>query len=156
MDIYTDLLIATLSGIFVAVFASILSVNLAMRRFYSEKWWERKAEAYSRIVEELYHVLNSLDTCLVYFDQGEELPQEDQNEINRLSNQAYKELYKAECIGAFIISDDVANALSQMREKEKNLSLDDPMELRLRARSNIVSECLNTVKSLARKELKKR
>jgi hypothetical protein len=140
----------------VAVFASILSVNLAMRRFYSEKWWERKAEAYSRIVEELYHVLNSLDTCLVYFDQREELPQEDQNEINRLSNQAYKELYKAECIGAFIISDDVANALSQMREKEKNLSLDDPMELRLRARSNIVSECLNTVKSLARKELKKR
>jgi hypothetical protein len=156
MNAVTEIILAALPGLLVAIIGTLLSVNLALRRFYSEKWWERKADAYSRIVEELYQVVNSLDTYLTYFEQDKIISEEKKNELQQSSNEAYKEIYKAECIGAFIISDDVAQALSDMRNNEKNIPTDDSIYGILEARSKIVSKCLIRVKELAKKELRYR
>lgn len=37
-------------------FWSYLTVYFALRRFRSERWWDRKADAYSRIIESLHHM----------------------------------------------------------------------------------------------------
>src|SRR6266536_1374619 len=47
-------LAAILPGLVIAVVTAIITVRLALRRFYSERWWERKAQAYSDILEALY------------------------------------------------------------------------------------------------------
>ena len=153
MNIILEIILSSIPGLIVATIGTLLSVNLALRRFYSEKWWERKAEAYSRIVEELYHVMNNLDTYLSHFEHSREFPEDKKIELQQRANEAYKEIYKAESIGAFIISDEVAQTLSDMRSKEKILSFDDSIYGLIDARSKIVSECLNQIKELAKKEL---
>jgi hypothetical protein len=36
-------------------------VWLSLRRFYREKWWERKIAAYTAIMESLHHMKRDLD-----------------------------------------------------------------------------------------------
>jgi hypothetical protein len=41
----------------VAVLTAIITVQLSFRRFQAERWWDRKADAYSRIIEALHHAI---------------------------------------------------------------------------------------------------
>jgi hypothetical protein len=107
-----------LSSIIVAVIAAQISVRLALRRFRTEKWWERKAEAYSRIVEALH-------SLVVYYDAkvAEEYDQVTHTEdfkkrLNDESDRAIHELRKATGVGAFIISNEAAEALARIYESE--------------------------------------
>jgi hypothetical protein len=45
-----DALITLLLNIVTAVVAAIVTVRLAIRRFYAERWWERKAIAYETLL----------------------------------------------------------------------------------------------------------
>lgn len=40
----------------IAIIAPFVTVKLSLKLFYSEKWWEKKAEAYSHIVEHLSYL----------------------------------------------------------------------------------------------------
>src|SRR6266540_2058674 len=51
-----ELLQSLIPGIIIAVATAIVTVKLSLRQFRSERWWERKAEVYSRILEALYHL----------------------------------------------------------------------------------------------------
>ena len=57
-DWIPDILKAVLPGIFIATLTSILTVRLAIRRFHQEKWWEKKQEMYSNLLETLHHLKN--------------------------------------------------------------------------------------------------
>jgi hypothetical protein len=50
----TTVLSSLLPSLIVGICTAIFSVRLALRRFHAERWWERKAEAYSQIEEALY------------------------------------------------------------------------------------------------------
>jgi len=39
------------ASIVVAVITARLTVHLAIKRFYAEKWWERRYSAYAAIIE---------------------------------------------------------------------------------------------------------
>jgi hypothetical protein len=49
------------SSLVVAIIVAILTVQLSLRRFYREKWWERRLDAYTRVIEALHHMQRSLD-----------------------------------------------------------------------------------------------
>jgi len=42
-----------LPGLIIAVATSWVTVRLSLRRFRTERWWERKADAYSDLLEKL-------------------------------------------------------------------------------------------------------
>lgn len=41
-------------GLLIAIFTSLLTVRLSIRKFHSERWWERKEQAYSNLLEIIY------------------------------------------------------------------------------------------------------
>ena len=41
------------AGLFVAVVTSVVTVRLSIKRFRSERWWERKVEAYTDLLSSL-------------------------------------------------------------------------------------------------------
>src|SRR5438094_5124193 len=59
-----------LSGLFIAAVTSILTVRLALWRFHSEKWWERKAELYSRLMEALFDMHSYNRQWLEDYEEG--------------------------------------------------------------------------------------
>jgi hypothetical protein len=48
------LFLSSLSGLLIAIVTSFLTVRLAVWRFHSEKWWEKKAEIYAKLLEALF------------------------------------------------------------------------------------------------------
>ncbi len=44
-----------LTGIVIAVISSLIATHLALKRFRTEKWWERKVDAYLKIIEALHN-----------------------------------------------------------------------------------------------------
>jgi hypothetical protein len=56
MEFMENVLFA-IGGLLAAILAAWLSAKWSVRKFYSEKWWERKEKAYAEIIEALYDVL---------------------------------------------------------------------------------------------------
>jgi len=48
-----DLITNLGTGLFVAIVTPVITVRLSLKSFVSQRWWERKAEAYSQIMEQL-------------------------------------------------------------------------------------------------------
>jgi hypothetical protein len=94
-----------LSGLFIAVATSLVTVWLALWRFHSEKWWERKAELYSKLVEALYDMHSYSREWLEDYvsDQENERPEETQKRKQRLDelllrhNRGEEEVEKTAC-----------------------------------------------------------
>src|SRR5882757_10898790 len=94
------------STLVVAVVSSLLAVRLALRRFYSEKWWERKSAAYTAIIESMHHLREHADTHLVFATKDRELPAEGEELLDRNLRQAMADLRKHRDVGSFVISEE--------------------------------------------------
>lgn len=65
-----------------------LAANLALKRFYKEKMWERKAAAYTTIFEALHHIRNWYAKNLdAYFEQRD-ISDEKTKELQKFANKA--------------------------------------------------------------------
>ena len=119
------LLVGIVSGIVVAFATSWLTINHSLRRFYSEKWWERKAEAYSSIVEALYDVKNNLDALIRVEEVGREMPEETRKGLFAKSAEGYERINRQAGVGAFIISEDASKELASLKSDLDEISSAD-------------------------------
>src|SRR5439155_2621706 len=102
-----------LSGLFVAIVTSILTVWLALWRFHSEKWWERKAELYSNLMEALYDMHCYHREWLDDYESQPEMESGEKEQIRKerlatllsRNQKAEEEVRKIVIIGSFIVSD---------------------------------------------------
>lgn len=104
----------------VAVLTAVITVRPSFRRFQDERWWDRKADAYSRIIESLHHIvaLNSLDYSEFF---GEATGDEEHREKIRESySKAISDLELATGVGAYAISDDAAKVLADLSARPKH------------------------------------
>lgn len=142
------------SSIVVAIVTSMLTVRLALKRFYSEKWWERKSAAYTAIIEGLHHIREHADTNLVFSLRGKDLPPEGEKELTQELQEAMAQLRKHRDLGSFVASDEAISLLNQLFS-ELDASTNTPhwqkhLEMKLAA----VDKCLSGMRSVARNDLK--
>jgi hypothetical protein len=100
----------------VAVVTAVLTVQLSLRRFQSERWWDRKADAYSKIIEALHHVVAYSSMVLKDIESGE-YRKEYKEEMVEPYRKAIRELEIATGIGAYVISDEVAKILGELASR---------------------------------------
>ena len=55
----SNFVLTQLTSLALAFFTAYLTVKFSLKKFFTEKWWERKADAYSNIVECLYLKIGS-------------------------------------------------------------------------------------------------
>jgi len=151
---YIQLALTLISSLMVAVVTALLTVKLSLRKFYTERWWERKADAYSRIVEALLRHKN-------YVEQKLEIemsyPKEDRGkgkDIERQWADANAELERAVDLGAFVISEETEEIIRKFLKRPigdpNYYSPVDVMETDL----SYVKKCLSSVKVAAKKDLR--
>lgn len=111
---WTTTLISLASALAVAMVTSHLTVRLALRRFYSEKWWERKSAAYAAIIESMHHLREHADTNLTFESRGISLPKDGEQELVLKLKQAIADLRKHRDIGSFVISEEAISVLNSL------------------------------------------
>src|SRR5271166_4371368 len=105
------------NSLIVSGFTAFLTVRFALGRFKKEHWWERKVDAYSRIIEALHHVIAYI-TMSTQQSQFEN-PSEHKAEIESSYEKAMRDLWMAADVGGFIISNDVAKILAELESPEE-------------------------------------
>lgn len=151
---WTGPLLSFGSSVVVAIIVAVLTVHLALRRFYTEKWWERKSAAYTAIIEALHHVRNHADTNLTFSMTGRELPETGEKELTEKLQGAMAELRKQLDIGNFVLSEEAVATMNKlMTELDASTNTNhwqEHLELKLTA----VDRCLSNMRHIARKDLR--
>ncbi len=100
-----------------AVGASFFTARFALRRFYSEKWWEKKYEGYSSILESLHYIARDFDEEWDAMTRGREIPDDRKDELSAKFREAKDELAKRMDIGQFVISDAAVAVLATFQKE---------------------------------------
>ncbi len=112
-----DILVKLLPGIIIAVLTAWLTVRFSLKRFYAEKWWERKYNKYESLLNSLYDVR---DYAIEYerdeMDQNYEVSKEKELEMVKKSRNAIEALNKELVIGEFLLSNNAIIHLKKLRE----------------------------------------
>lgn len=102
---------------FTAVIASFVTARFALRRFYSEKWWEKKYEGYSSILESLHYIARHFDEEMTASAERKAIPDDRKQEILEKYHDAEDELVKRMDIGQFVISDAAVAVLTTFQNE---------------------------------------
>lgn len=114
-----EFLVKILPGIFTAILASYLAAKWSLKKFYSEKWWERKEHAYVEIIGTLYDLIQYCEIKQEDYGQGTGYSEEKETEFRKRYNQAYWKMKKATDIGAFVISPQAETILKELRDRPR-------------------------------------
>lgn len=149
---YIQLLITLFPSLLVGIVTAQLTVRLSLRKFYAERWWERKAEAYSRIVEALHNHKRYLEKKL----EIELAPRDDDKRekgLEGLWSEANAELVRAADLGAFIISEEVEKILRDFLNRTIGDPNFDPLFELIETDLKKLNSCLSEVKTAAKRDL---
>jgi hypothetical protein len=148
-----DLTKVLLPGILISMFTAIITVRLSLKRFYSERLWERKMNSYTSIFEALYRLKH-------YYQLKRDI---DLRERNLRENKADlleqqwedgdMEVSKAIDIGSFVICQEAINCLQDYRKKRRlDLEYNDIVDVASQE-IEYLNECITTLKYIAHKDL---
>jgi len=153
----TDYLVALITSGF-AFLASVIAVvvsayNARFARFASEKWWERKAEAYTRIIEALSDLVYYYQQTYDAEFEARGLSEEKRREIEKHWKRGHLEVEKATSVGAFMISLEAEQALKEYSERPRgNVHPDDWFGM-LELDYTSTGQCLKKLVTCAKNDL---
>ena len=116
-------LVSFLAELTISVITAVVVIRFSLKRFYSQKWWEKKAETYSEILKSLsdvkiYSQGHMNDIIGIPADANRKLQTDH-------STKAYNSIERIVHTGPFIISEEAVGELSGLltelegaREKE--------------------------------------
>jgi len=121
MQIFVNYLFELLVPITVGVLSTLITYRLTRRKFISERWWEKKAETYTRIIEAMWHLRNYYHTS--YGDAIDEanITKERKEELWKHWRAGMDEVERVAIIGEFMISEE-ATAFLQAYLKKPEIS----------------------------------
>jgi hypothetical protein len=154
MFTWGDLLSGVIGGTFSSLVALLIAWWLMPRQFVQERWWERKAESYGRILESL----TVLGFC--YSEWSTELiglrgisDARNQQLVGKY-HEALEEIAKASAAGTFIVHPKVASLLrATLLRVRSGEHVEDEYE-HLTEAEKTVSETIKEVKKMAFADLK--
>ena len=150
----TTIVSSILPGLIVGICVAIVSVRLALRRFYAERWWERKADAYSCIVEALHDAIEYCSARSLEDLHGVQLSEQREKELVEGYELANRELKKATRVGAYVISDEVVEVLDALQKRPRLDPKDCAWFEMFDADCEAYKKALSEVRRLAKKDLK--
>jgi len=108
-------------GVVIAVTSAWVTVRLSLSKYRTEKWWDKKVEAYSNVIEAFHHSKSFSDKHLNAEWRGRELDAEVDKEVREKSKLAHKEIDKYINIGSFVFSDEFYSRLKKYQAESENI-----------------------------------
>lgn len=141
-------------SILIALITSTFTVWLSLRRFRSEKLWEMKVDAYTKIIEALHKCKASLGYEEEYLIGIGTLSETQMEAWRKAFNQAEEELAKYRDIGALIISEQSVSLINCYYADRVPNSVDKHDCVgRISAHYEAAKECLAKLLVEAKKDL---
>ena len=142
-----------IAGVPVAVLTSWLTVRFALRRFQSEKWFERKVDAYTKVIESLHFIKRYGERRIHALERGQELAKEDDEGLRSTYRQGFADLRRLTDMGSLVFS---AQAIAVLEALNNELAVDidslTSWEL-VDLETTATTKCLNALRTIAKTDL---
>jgi len=152
----SSVIVDIIKNLIIAVVVSWITVKLSLRRFYTEKWWERKAQAYSEIID-------SLAKMRIYFDKWwdelvecKKMNDEKRKKLNKEYEIAKRIIENAVAVGSFIVSEEADDVLKSFLKQIEKENIQGDWVGDIGRHYGEVSECITRLRKIAKKDLSRR
>lgn len=115
----TKVLLQLLVGIAIAGASSWITVQLSRLQFRSERWWEKKAQAYERVIEAFHNSKKFASEHLDAAHKGRDVDGMRDAELRKLAKEARDEIIRASDIGSFILSSNASIILAKYKAESE-------------------------------------
>lgn len=149
-----ETVIAILAAVGISAASSWITVQLSLRRFRAEKWWEMRVEAYKRLIEAFHDSKAFLDAHVDAAYKGRDLPDETDEELFARSKNAASEIARAADLAGFLLGENVRKRLKKYRQDKANASATTSWQEYLHDEWEATNSCLRDVIEFARQDLK--
>lgn len=142
--------IISLSGV---LMAALLATYFAMKRFREEKWWQRKAEIYSELINELHELKYPKVRFFDSLVEGIKIDDDEAHELIRLEKDAQIKLLQVAEKSSFFLNESV---LFEIRNMDKFINRAKNQESVIEQYQDeiyAIDECISRVMSIGRKDL---
>lgn len=143
--------------IVISVITAFVTVQLSLRRFRTEKLWERKEERYSQIVDALHHLKNyckkKLDAeCGAPYGEHK-LSKEEDIQLSQQYKAALNEVNRAIDVGSFVMGSETIKILEiYLNRPQLDYHENSFIEI-IEQELKYAEECLRDFKRVAQKDL---
>lgn len=148
-----ELFLKILSGVAIAGLSSWITVYLSLRRFRTEKWWEKKAEAYSNLLGTIHDAKAFAEENLEAMQLERELSEDEDKHLRKKSKLAESEIYRAMDVGAFYLSNQAIDCLKNYKDESSRAGKDNDWVLYLIEDLETTDKCLKSMIEIARADL---
>jgi hypothetical protein len=136
----------------VSVTTSLLAVWLALRRFYREKWWEEKLQAYTQIIQALHAMKWDLEISIDAEYDHRPTDTDYHKRWDAKHRDAWEEIRKQIDVGDFLFSSESVAILERL-SKEAGSEPDENYLEHMERTQAAVEKCMPAIKTAARKDL---
>ncbi len=151
---WTQWLITTSGAFLVAVVTAWLTVQLALKRFRAEKWFERRLEAYSRLVEALHFMHRASQADVMQWRLRIDPDEESRKELHERYFKGLEDVRRAADLGDLLFAEDVLVAIAALeRALAKAAGVDDGWYDDVDGRAAAVEKALVDIRKIAKREL---
>lgn len=113
-------MVAFVPSIITAILTALVAVRLSIRQFHSQRWWEKKAETYSAILEhlsELHSALSESWQDILEIRNIGPIKSERTVQLRAMNQNARLAIAKAAATGSFIVSSETARVLENLNRE---------------------------------------
>ena len=143
-----------ITGIVIAVVSAVITVKLSLKRFYSEKWWEKKSNSYASIIEAMHYMKKECVEHLSAAQESRVLSDDEEKKLEANSKKSADEISKAIDVGSFVICDEAVNLLSELDKNLHKAREETDWWAYLGVQQDALEETLPKLRQIARKDLK--
>jgi len=143
-----------LAGILISLLTSWSTVRLALRRFQSEKWFERRVDAYTRVIESLHYMKQTTERQLRAAEHGYEIPKDAEAELIEMYRKGFADLRQLTDMGALIFSEKAVKVLDALNKEIEAATDEQCWWEHLDAERVAISKCLSSLRLIAKSDLK--
>jgi hypothetical protein len=148
-----DILLKILAGLAIAILSSSFTVYLSLAKFRTEKWWEKKAEAYSNLLGVLHDAKAFSEENLEAQYRDRELTKEEDKAVRLKSKKSESDIYRSMDVGAFYLSDSAIACLKIYKNESTEASKQNSWIGYLTLDLDATNKCLKSMIKIAKVDL---
>jgi len=141
------------ANLFVGVVIAWFTVKFALKRFYSEKWFERRLDAYTKIIEALHFMKHCTERQLRAAEQGTDLPEDVEKDLVASYRKGLADLRRYADMGALLLSSDATAILDRLIKELWDTTKEQSWWEHLDAEGVAISRCLSELRPIAKRDL---
>lgn len=146
-------LVNLLAGIPLAVLTSWLTVKFSLGRFRSEKWFERRLDAYTKVIEALHFMNHCTDAEMRAEEEGYKIDEKAKAELHASYGKGRAELRRLTDMGALIFSPEAVALLDTLNSELRAASDEPSYWQHLDAEGAAITKCLSALRPIAKRDL---